>query len=124
MQKVTKYRIAFTLILAGIDLLVISGGLFFLYQIKIHGAGIVSSLKPSLAWSMAALKNQKTRQLWLWLQPAVLGALVWIWTVGRHSLEQLNNVEGVPNPSGHGQFGTARWMQEKEADKIFTVNKF
>lgn len=124
MQKVTKYRIAFTVVLLVLDLLIISGGLFFLYQIKLHGAGIASTFTPSISYSLAAFKHSEIRHIWIWLQPAFFGVLTWIWTTGRHNLEQLDNIEGVPSPSGHGQFGTARWMGEREADKIFTLNKF
>ncbi|NLK51459.1 MAG: hypothetical protein GX295_03285 [Syntrophomonadaceae bacterium] len=65
----------------------------------------------------------QVKSLWLWLQPVVVMAIAWLWLTGR-SLVNVNYNKEIPNPSGHGQYGTARWQTEREIDQNFVSHRF
>lgn len=122
MSKTNKYRLFFTILLLVFDFLVLTGGLFFLLQLKTMGAEYIAEYSFSIFHCIEVFLDPAARNIWIWLQPAVMGALIWVWLTGRSTLHQFDS--DMPSPAGHGQHGTARWMTEKEVDSFFTVHKF
>ncbi len=59
---------------------------------------------------------------WCWLQPLVIGVIVFIWLTGR-SLVNVHYDSDLPQTAGHGQHGTSKWLQENEVDHYFSVHK-
>ena len=117
-DKALPFRIAFTLIVIIIDFVVLPQVLMIPSQVK-HGT--YNQFELSVFGWIAALPQ--VFDVWKYIQPMAVAAIAWIWLTGR-SLVNVNYKGDVPRPSGHGQFGTARWQTEKEIDKNFNVHRF
>lgn len=117
-DKALPFRVAFTFVLLLLDFIIIPQILLAPIYLK---QGNISSFSITFLGWVSAIPVVKG--VWLWLQPAVIGAVVWIWLTGR-SLVNVNHNSLVPQASGHGQHGTARWQTIKEIDKNFKVHHF
>lgn len=117
-DKALPFRIAFTLIVIILDFIVIPQLLIAPIHIK---QGTFTQYQFTATGWITALPLIKG--IWLWLQPMAVGAVVWLWVTGR-SLVNVNYNADIPQPSGHGQHGTAKWQTEKEIDKNFKVHSF
>ena len=110
-DKALPFRIVFSVIILLIDFMLIPQLLLIPIQ---------QEASVTLTGWIVALPEIKN--IWLWLQPMAVGAIIWIWATGR-SLVNVNHGD-MPGPSGHGQHGTARWQTGKEVDQSFTSHKF
>jgi len=117
-DKALPFRIAFTLIVAALDFVIIPQLLVAPIQLK---QGALAQFRITAIGWIAALPLVKN--IWLWLQPIAVAAVVWLWLSGR-SLVNVNFNADIPQPAGHGQHGTARWQTEKEIDRNFSVHSF
>lgn len=117
-DKALPFRITFTVILLLLDFIVIPQLLLLPLLMK---QGIISQFSITFWGWIKAIPVVKG--VWFWLQPAVFGAIVWLWLTGR-SLVNINYNSDVPQVSGHGQHGTAKWQTAKEIDKNFKVHSF
>jgi type IV secretion system protein VirD4 len=117
-DKALPFRVAFTLIVAVLDFVIIPQLLMVPIQLK---QGAPTQLQITAAGWITALPLVKN--VWLWLQPIAVAAVVWLWLTGR-SLVNVNFNADIPQPAGHGQHGTARWQTEKEIDRNFSVHSF
>lgn len=117
-DKALPFRIAFTLVLILLDIIIIPQLLLAPIHLK---QGTLNQFAITLLGWITALPIIKG--VWLWLQPAIIGAVIWIWMTGR-SLVNVSYHADVPQASGHGQHGTARWQTVKEIDKNFEVHIF
>jgi len=116
-DKAFPFRVAFTVVLVILDFFIIPQLLSMLIHSK-HG---LLNYSWSVFGGIKALPTVKS--IWLWLQPAALGVIAWIWLTGR-SLVNVVYDNDQPRPAGHGQHGTARWMTQKEVDKHFSTHNF
>lgn len=117
-DKALPFRIAFTLIVIILDIVVIPQLLMAGINLK---QGTISQFSLTATGWIAALPAVK--DIWIWIQPMAAGAVLWLWLTGR-SLVNVNYNADIPQASGHGQHGTARWQTPKEIDQSFQVHKF
>lgn len=117
-DKAFPFRVFFTLIVIVFDICILPQLLSLPFYLR--SGNLTDFSLTALGW-IPALKE--TKQVWVWLQPAAVGAVAWIWLTGRSLVNVVYDAD-VPRPSGHGQHGTARWQTEKEIDKNFKVHHF
>lgn len=117
-DKALPFRIAFTFVLVFLDIIIIPQLLLAPIYLK---QGNISSFSITILGWVSAITVVKG--VWFWLQPAVIGIIVWLWLTGR-SLVNINYNSDIPQASGHGQHGTARWQTVKEIDRHFKVHNF
>lgn len=117
-DKALPFRITFTIIIILLDLLVIPQILLVPIYVK---QGTFAYFHWSFFGGITVLP--KVKSVWLWLQPAAAGAIAWLWLTGR-SLVNIVYTDDLPQPAGHGQHGTARWMTDAEIDRYFSTHKF
>lgn len=119
MKKVTIIRMILTLLIGFIDFVIAPGILFKAYTIRVFSPELFI---PDLQAVIQFWGVPKMRMIWFYLQPATIVAVAWVWLQGRSNLHQFSG--DAPGPAGHGQFGTARWMTEMEADRTFSKHFF
>ncbi|MGE5545250.1 MAG: hypothetical protein ACM3UW_09795 [Bacillota bacterium] len=117
-DKALPFRIVFTVIVVTLDFIVLPQLLLALIHFK---QGTFSQFQFSFFGWITALPHVK--DVWIWIQPMAIGAVTWIWLTGR-SLVNMNYLDDVPQPSGHGQHGTARWQTDEEIGHNFKVHRF
>lgn len=117
-DKALPFRITFTGIIVVLDFMVIPQLLTIPIYIK---QSTISNFHWSVFGGIVALPTVK--DVWVWLQPAAVGAIIWLWLAGRSLVNVVYNSD-LPQPAGHGQHGTAKWLTDTEIDKNFTTHKF
>lgn len=117
-DKALPFRIAFTVVVIVLDVVIIPQLLLAPIHLK---QGTFSQFMLTPAGWLVALPAVKG--VWFWLQPMAVGAIVWLWLTGRSLINVTCNAD-VPQPSGHGQHGTASWQTEKEIDENFQTHSF
>lgn len=117
-DKALPFRVVFTLLIIVLDFVIVPQ--LLIVPIHLKQATFAQFTLTSTGW-ITALPVVKS--IWIWLQPMVVGAVIWLWMTGR-SLVNVNYNADIPQPSGHGQHGTARWQTDKEIDKNFNVHSF
>ncbi len=116
-DKAFPFRVAFSLVLVILDFFIIPQVLSMLVHLK---QGSILTFHWSILGGIIAIPTVK--DMWLWLQPAVFVAIVWIWLAER-SLLNVVYVDDQPRSAGHGQHGSARWMSPAEVDQSFSVHE-
>lgn len=117
-DRAFPFRVGFTVAVIILDLFIIPQILSMLIYLK---QGDSNNFQWSIFGGIIAIPMVK--DIWFWLQPAVLGAIAWIWLTGR-SLVNVVYDDDQPRSAGHGQHGTARWLTEKEIDRNFRTHMF
>lgn len=117
-DRAFPFRVGFTVAVIILDFFIIPQVLSILIHLK---QGNPTGFHWSILGGITAIPM--VRDIWLWLQPAALGTIAWIWLTGR-SLVNVVYDDDQPRAAGHGQHGTARWLSENEVDRKFSTHRF
>lgn len=68
---------------------------------------------------MTLYKDNKLKEIWFYSQPLIFAGIVAIFFSTRMRGQQKKGGLGGPDAAGSGQFGTARWLTDKEIESVF-----
>jgi type IV secretion system protein VirD4 len=125
MKNSTKIKIVFTLLFIALDILVLPSILEFPIYLKEYTVQAPNKWMEELdlvGTAAKLLEDSSFRKLFLVLQPLLLMllfTLLWKDTLKRKDVK-LTALGGPPS-AGSGQFGTSRWLTNKEIEQKTTV---
>ncbi len=122
MKILIKLRIFIVLVILVLNLLLLPNLLLFLQVFKEYGFQAPRIFLQSGEFLQNVLQvkdNKNLFEIWVYFQPGVL-FLMYMTLFGRRKKHYAADGLGGPEAAGRGQFGTSRWLSEKELDKLST----
>ncbi|APC08593.1 conjugal transfer protein TraG [Moorella thermoacetica] len=122
-----KFRHVILLLLVLLDLLLAPLVLRLPLFLKAQGfkPGLEAWKKETMAHPLAGpailVKDTKMLNTWIWLQPAIGAAALYILLPTRPKKKFKHSSIGGPEAAGQGQHGTARWRTRKEITRTLTA---
>jgi len=121
-----KFRIALAILILIADFLL--GPFLCIFPLYAKNYGFkngfdvwISYVEKEPLSGITLLEKEDVRIPWMWLQPTIFAALVSVFYPVYGRKKRKSDVMNLPEASGQGQHGTARWRTEKELLKTFTV---